>query len=156
MPEYYNPEEKMKHAAFMAATKKDLGDFPDLGRVRAELDAMPVNQMINSINYIADHLIPAIKKKRGEAGSADVKFFEKICDLLYSGIVLHDRVKFLEQKLLNTKVDYLLCRDKMELYERELNKYTTLEDLWLTEGFDHIAKGIQARAEDILRRRQKP
>lgn len=154
MSEYYNPEEKMKNAAFFQATRKELGEAADVGRIREEMNKMPVNRMINAANYLIDNLLPAVEKKGGK-NSADFKFFCELVELLLSAVVMHDRINLLERKLTDAKIDYLLCREKLTWYESELQKYTTLEDIWMSEGFEYIARGIRERAEALLNRRQK-
>jgi hypothetical protein len=145
--------EKLKADILLKSSLEDIEKNPELQHIRAEMERMPVNKMINAVNYMDSNILPAIEKRGGKE-SADYKFFAQVCDLLLWAIVLHDRFKLLERKWTDQKIDLIILRERMTLYEQELNKYATVEDLWLTEGLDHIAKGIKARAEAILNRKK--
>ena len=41
-------------------------------------------------------------------------------------------------------------QQRADLAERELMKYTTMEDLFVTDALDHIAKGVVQRVNDLL------
>jgi hypothetical protein len=109
---------------------------------------VPVRKMIDAIQYIDKNLLPAVKKKGGDK-SADVEFFEGVRDMLIWAILITDRYDVLEGKLVRKKIEAALYKEWMELYEKELTKYTTLEDLLLSDALNIYAQGIKNRVEAL-------
>jgi|SRR5580698_2566368 hypothetical protein len=144
--------EQLKADLLLKASLDDVGKNKELQTIRQRLDELPANKMINAVNYLDSNILPAIKKRAGDA-SADYKFFQEVCDLLLWALIVHDRYKTLERRYVDKTVDAELLRERVTLYEEELNKYTTMEDLWLTEGLEYVRRGIAGRAEAILNRR---
>ena len=42
---------------------------------------------------------------------------------------------------------------RLDFCEKELLKYTTMEDLYFTDGLDKIAAGVAQRAADLLNKK---
>jgi hypothetical protein len=130
------------------------GDSSAMGKMRRELERAPIKVMIDQVNYIDKNLLPAIKKKGGET-SADYVFFKSLCDSLLWAVLIKDRFD-LAQRLYGSKVLELeVTRGIADTYKRELEKYTTTEDVWLTEALSFVIDGLKARAEALLNKKTK-
>jgi hypothetical protein len=114
---------------------------------------VPVRKMMDAIQYIDKNLLPAVKKKGGDK-SADVEFFTGVRDMLIWAILITDRYDAQEGKLVRKKIEAALYKEWMELYEKELTKYCTLEDLLLTDALNIYAQGVKNRV-DALKKGEK-
>jgi hypothetical protein len=124
-------------------------DSPKYKHIREAMDKLPANKMIAAINYIDSNFLPAIKKKSGDK-SADYLFFVNLIEMLHHSLVIYDRMKMLQTMHANARLDLELLRERVLLYESELNKYSTLEDVWLSEAMESIEKGIRGRMMDRI------
>jgi hypothetical protein len=109
---------------------------------------VPVRKMMDAIQYIDKNLLPAVKKKSGDK-SADYEFFTEVRDMLIWAILICDRYDALEGRWVRKRIEAALYKEWNELYEKELMKYTTLEDLFLTDALNVYAKGIKNRVDEI-------
>jgi hypothetical protein len=112
------------------------------------MNSVPVKKILDAVQYIDKNLLPAVKKKGGEKG-ADYEFFVGVRDMLIWSIIICDRYDALENKWVRKRIEAALYKEWMELYEKELTKYTTLEDLCLTDALNIYAQGIKNRVEEI-------
>jgi hypothetical protein len=117
--------------------------------VRKVIDKLPAQQFINAIQYLEKQVLPGIKKKSGES-SPDYKFFMEIIDLLQWGVLVYERCKRVQQMYGTLNLENTLLRERVAVYERELNKYSALEDIFLVDSLEHIEKGIMHRLESKL------
>jgi hypothetical protein len=122
-------------------------------KMSAGMKDVPVNKMMSAIQYLEKNLLPAVKK-RGGGESADYKFFSELIDYMIWAIVIADRYDSLEGRWVRQKIDIALLREWLEFYEKQLSKYTSMEDLLLTSGLDEIAKGVKQRATDLLKNKK--
>jgi hypothetical protein len=122
--------------------------------IRELMNKMPANKMIGAINYIDSNLLPAVKRKSGD-NSPDYLFFAGLIEILQYSIVLYDRMRLLENMHANLRLDAQLLRERVLLYEQELMKYSTAEDLVLADFLSHYEKGVRARAEAEWKRNKK-
>ena len=113
------------------------------------MEDIPLRKFYDQAQYIEKTLLPAIEKKSGNT-SADYKFF---CDvyrsLLYS-VMIVDRYNSLLLKMQQSRQMTHFLQGRVDLYERELLKYTTMEDIYLSDGMDKIAADVKRRVEDLL------
>jgi hypothetical protein len=116
---------------------------------------IPVKKMHDQIQYIDKELLPRIEKKGGKK-TADYEFFSQVRLSLIWAVILVDRHDFLNFRLVREKLGHTLCREHCELLEREITKYCTLEDLFLTTGLDHIARGVKDRVGALLKDAKPP
>lgn len=128
------------------------------GRVEADrqkgmFEDLPVNKIMKAVQYFEHNLLPAVKKKSGES-SPDFVFFEEVAKLLLHSILINDRYREMERRYVSARIDRELLRERLALVEREMDKYATMEDLWLTESLDHVARGVRRRAETLLNRKK--
>jgi hypothetical protein len=114
---------------------------------------VPVSRMIDAVNYIDKNLLPAIKKKSGEK-SADYEFFKEVIDHLLWAVVIVDRYEALEGRWVHQKLEIQLLREYTEMYEKELQKYTTVEDLLLSSTLDLYADRVKQQAADRLQNKK--
>lgn len=117
------------------------------------LDGIPVKKMMDQALHIKNDLLPRIKKKSGET-SADYLFFESVLNNLIYSIILADRYESLLSKNVHLRVHVQLQREQLELYERELSKFTTLEEIFFTDGMDKYIDSVKNRAESILKHKK--
>jgi hypothetical protein len=123
------------------------------GDVKKIMDKLPAQQMVNAIQYIEQQILPGVKKKSGES-SPDYKFFSELIDLLGWAALVYDRCKRVQNMYANLQLENTLLRERIVVYERELNQYTTIEDVWLTDSLQHVEKGILSKLESKLARKK--
>jgi hypothetical protein len=131
--------------------KSSLDAMAREGRDKKAADGVrdvPVRKMLDAIQYIDKNLLPAVRKKSGDK-SADIEFFEGVRDMLIWAILITDRYDALEGRLVRKKIEAALYKEWLELYEKELTKYCTLEDIFLTGALDIYAQGIKNRVDEI-------
>lgn len=123
------------------------------GRVWADIkktmDKLPAQQMVNAIQYLEKQILPSVKKRSGES-SPDYKFFSELVELLGWSAMIYERCSTLRTMHASIKIENSLLLERLKLYENELNKYTTIEDIYITDSLQHIEKGILARLESKL------
>jgi hypothetical protein len=90
-----------------------------------------------------------VKKRSGES-SPDYKFFSEVIELLEWSALIYDRCGRLQTMYANLQLENTLLRERVVVYEKALNEYTTVEDLWLMDSMQHVEKGILARLESKL------
>lgn len=108
------------------------------------LKRMPGVKIRDQILYIEKNLLPAVAK-RGGKDSPDYKLFEAVIDSLKWSLVLYDRMDALMRKDALVHLEKTILEERVLLYEKELLKYTTMEDLYLTDALDHIERGVRER-----------
>jgi hypothetical protein len=110
---------------------------------------IPVKQMLDQLLYIEKELLPAIAKKKGR--EEDFKFFESVGRSLAYSVILLDRYDYLYGKYINGRIETVILRDMLQTAERELEKYCTMEDLYLSDFKNKYAEGVAERIRrDIL------
>jgi hypothetical protein len=138
--------EKMRLLA--ADRLKDISAGDREKMVRGMKD-VPAAKMIDAVNFIDKNLLPAVKKKSGDK-SADYEFFTNVIDYLLWAIVVVDRYDTLEARWVRQRMQIALLQEQNDLLEKELLKYTTLEDLYFTSSLDAYAQRIKEAAADRL------
>jgi hypothetical protein len=127
-----NPEEAKKQSEKLSGGTRDI----------------PVAQMYEQLQYIEKELLPAVRRKNREA---DISFFEGVCRSMAYAIILCDRYEYLYLKYLNSRVEVALLKDQLVMSEKELQRYTTMEDLFLSDFMNKYAEAIAERVKrDIL------
>ena len=147
--------EKIKAELLHKARLNDMLD-PEIEKKKREriakgLSDVPVNQMIEQVLYIDENLLKRIEKKGGKE-SADYAFFAEVRRSLLWAIVLSDRYDSLNARYTSLKVQEMLCRENLELFARELQKFQTLEEIFLTNALDSVAQGVKNRVDGLLQR----
>jgi hypothetical protein len=145
--------DKIRADALLRASLDEVKSAGEVKQVRGRLDQFPTKRMVDAVNYLDKNILPAIKKKSGEQ-SPDYVFFSSVVEMLLWAVLVKDRFDRLETRWVNEKVMGELMRENLVTLQRELDKYTTIEDVWLTEGLDHYMKGVQAHAETLLNRKK--
>ena len=113
------------------------------------MEDIPLRKFYDQAQYIEKTLLPAIEKKSGNT-SADYKFFCDVYRSLLYGVLIVERGNTLLLRMQQCNQLGKIYRDRNEFLERELAKYTTMEDLLLTDGMDKIAADVKRRVEDLL------
>jgi hypothetical protein len=113
------------------------------------LEEIPIRKFYDQAQYIEKTLLPAIERKSGKS-SADYQFFQSVyMSLLYATMIV-DRDRSLVMKVQHANQINAFLQQRADLAERELMKYTTMEDLFVTDALDHIARGVVQRVNDLL------
>lgn len=146
--------DKIKHDLLLknAIREKTPDERERIKKQAAGLAGIPVRKMMDEALYIDEELLPRVKKKGGEK-SADYIFFSEVKDSLLYAILLADRHDFLWRSNTELKIRYQLALDHIALLESELQKYTTLEDLFYSDALNDYADSIKKRAEAMLKRK---
>ena len=128
-----NPEE---HAAETKRLAKGLEDIPE-------------KRMLDQLQYITAELLPAVRKK---GKSVDIEFFEELSRSMAFAVILIERYDYLYGRFINSRIDVALLKDRLEMTERELQRYTTMEDLYLSDFLNRYADTVAEKIKkDILR-----
>lgn len=116
------------------------------------LEDIPIKKFYDQAQYIDQELLPKIARQRGE-DSADLKFFHEVYKSLLYAIMVVDREKNIVSKLQKEMQLRRILQDRLNFAEKELTKYATVEDLYLTSAMDHIERGVIQRAKDLLNKK---
>lgn len=149
--------EKMKAEFLHKAQLSDLVEDAEARKEKARraggLSDIPVHQMIDQATYIRDELLPAVERKKGGKESPDYVFFSGVYRSLLYAVVMSDRLDYYLRELGMAKLTGQIVKEQLLYHQRELEKYITLEDLYLSDALDRYAQGVKNRAEDLLRRK---
>lgn len=67
-------------------------------------------------------------------------------------VILIERYDYLYGRFINSRIDVALLKDRLEMTERELQRYTTMEDLYLSDFLNRYADTVAEKIKkDILR-----
>lgn len=111
-------------------------------KVPSGLEGVPVKKIYDSAQHLENVLLPLIEKTRGK-DHADYKFFAGVLDSLIWCIAVIDRFEFLKRSDTYRRIENELLRSHVALCERELLRYTTIEDLFLTDALDRYAATVK-------------
>lgn len=111
---------------------------------------VPIREFYDKAQYIEKTLLPAVERKSGKK-SVDYQFFEQTFKALLYGAIMIDRNDMLIRKVQQLKQQIDILQARVDISERELLKYTTLEDLMLTESNDRLAASIARKIENSLK-----
>jgi hypothetical protein len=113
------------------------------------MEEIPLRKFYDQAQYIEVTLLPAIERKSGKT-SADYQFFAGVYRSLLYACMIVDRGSIVMQQCQKYKQLNDFYRGRAELAERELLKYQTVEDLYMTDAMDRVAAGVKKRVEDLL------
>lgn len=122
-------------------------NLADGGKFR--LEDIPVRKFYDQSQYIDNVLLPAIERRDGKE-STNYKFFTDVYRSLLYAVMIMDRDRTLVLKMQQINQINQFLQERTDLAERELSKYTTMEDLYATGAMDHIAAGVVQRVNDLL------
>lgn len=114
------------------------------------LEGMPGGKIRSQIQYIEKTLLPAVESRRGGKASPDYVFFESLISSLRWCLVLYERVDALMRADTLMQLERQVLLERVQLYEKELNKFTTLEDLYMREMFEVYDRGVQERLRSVF------
>lgn len=109
----------------------------ELSRVTEGLNKLPLSKVFDHLKYLDEQILPRIEKRDG-IDSAQYKHFKGIFDALLwavNSFLLIDRYQY---QLSNQVLQVEFYREKCLFYERELQRYTTMEDLTMRETFNDL------------------
>jgi len=113
---------------------------------------MPVAKVYDQILYLDNEILPRVAKK----DDRNSVFFRDLLRSLCYAVVLIERNKLLERRVSSLKLQYDLLLKHTEQLQIELSRYTTMEDLLLTDGQDYIAKGIIEKIKTLAEKKRGP
>jgi hypothetical protein len=114
-----------------------------------QLEDIPIRKFYDQAQYIEKTILPRVAATRG-MDSADYSFFKDVYLSLLYAVLIVDRDRTLIMKIQHANQINAFLQDRADLAERELSKYTTMEDLYATGAMDHIAAGVVQRVNDLL------
>lgn len=146
--------DKIKHDLLLknAIREKTPEERENIRKQAAGMSGIPVRKMMDQAIHIEEELLPRIKKKSGES-SPDYIFFTEVKENLLYAILLADRHDHLWQINTQLKVSHQISLENIAILEGELQKYTTLEDLFFSDALDKYADVIKKRAAQLLKRK---
>lgn len=110
---------------------------------------VPEHNIWKTVTWIHENILPKVKLHRGE-NSEEYKNYVQIRDsLLWAIYILNKNERTLLQ-LQNSRFMEQLYREKMMLFEKELLKYATAEELINTETLSAYQNTILKQAVDML------
>jgi ABC-type uncharacterized transport system fused permease/ATPase subunit len=124
-------------------TGGNLSDLARLEKFRKGIEAIPITRVNNSYLYLVDVLLPAIEKTKGL--SDNYKKLSEVATNLQWALVVFDRLEYLQAALHREKALCKFLNEKAGELEKELQKYTTLEDLAMSQSLDTYRAAIVAR-----------
>jgi hypothetical protein len=113
------------------------------------LEDIPIKKFFDQAQYLEKTLLPAIEKKSGKT-SADYKFFTEVYKSMLYAVMILERCNAAVLQLQQVKQLSKIYQAQAQQYERELEKYTTIETVMFSGGLDHIINGVAERAKDLL------
>lgn len=113
-------------------------------------ERMPVKQMYDQALYIDKDLLPRIEQQKGKE-HADYKFFKNVYRSLLWAIVVEDRHEWMLRKLQQSEQLKKIFEEKCLQAERELQRYTTLEDLYLSDSLDRMATIVKNNVDQLIK-----
>jgi hypothetical protein len=118
------------------------------------LKKMPGHRIAACLQYMEKNLIPAVERKSGKA-SPDLAVFREVVDLLNWAVLVYDRLDMQVRSNGLLRLEKQILVERLLLAERELAKYETVEDLYLTSARDHIEKGVRERLESDYKAKKR-
>lgn len=122
-------------------------------KLSAGIKDIPVSKMLEQLLYLENDLLPRLEKKGGKE-SADYKFFEAMGKSLVWSVILCDRYDFLYRQFISNKVMLQLATENVALFARELEKYSTLEEIFFTDAMDRYKETVISRVGGLKRVRK--
>lgn len=141
--------------------KQRLSEIVDPARSKVTEEKMargvrdiPVNRMIEQVNYLDKEILPKLEKRSGGKESADYKFFSSVCESLLYAVSACDRYDFMAKQLQYQKIQSQLLIENQAILEGELQKYSTIEEIYFQDGLRLIADGVKARVAALLKNKK--
>lgn len=122
-------------------------------KLSAGIKDIPVSKMLEQLLFLENDLLPRLEKKGGKE-SADYKFFEAMGKSLVWSVILCDRYDFLYRQFISNKVMLQLATENVALFARELEKYSTLEEIFFTDAMDRYKETVKSRVDGLKRVRK--
>ncbi len=123
----------------------------DSGAVtKFQLEDIPLKKFYEQAEYIENVYLPKLEQTRGKE-SGDYKFFVEMYRSLVYAVMIVDRGDRLIRQCQQLKQFNTFLQQRADLAERELSKYTAMEDLLMTDGMDKIAAAVKQRIEDTFK-----
>jgi hypothetical protein len=116
------------------------------------IENIPIKKFFDQAQYIDNELLPKIIKTRG-IEHPDYIFFREVYKSLLYAVMVADRERNLVMRLQQINQIRSIQATRLDFCEKELLKYTTMEDLYFTDGLDKIAAGVAQRAADLLNKK---
>jgi len=126
-------------ATALREAKKDPG--AEKKKLIQGFERVPVRQMYDQLQHLESVIIPKCEQIRGKE-HADYLFLCSMAKSLLWSLQIIDRFEFLQRENTRLKLQQELTLQHAEHLERELTKYITLEDLFLSDGLDMAAQTV--------------
>lgn len=117
------------------------------------LHEIPARRFMDQAQYLENVILPQIEK-RGGYDTEQFKYFHEIIQSLLFAIMVKDRENNILNKCQQLQQINMILSARNVFLEKELLKYSTVEDLFLTESLSYIEKGVVNRAADLLTKKK--
>lgn len=122
------------------------------------IDDIPIRKFYDQSQHIYNKILPGIVQreyaknpKADPTKSADYIFFHDTYKCFLYAVMILDRDRYYIKKMQRMKQMNDFLESRVSIAERELLKYTTLEDVWISEGYELISESVRKRVEDLLK-----
>lgn len=134
------------HAALRNADNQE--NKEERRKIAQGLAGIPIKQLYDEILWLEKTVLPAVETKSGK----DHPHHRHICsviDCLIWAVAIADRYEHCQVQ--NSRLTLLaeFYREQSELMQKELLKYTTLEDLSLSTSLDRYQDAVKKRIQDL-------
>lgn len=124
-----------------AITANILQTMGTVERLTDGLIQIPIGKMLDQVQYLQQHVLPQAKEKLGEE-SESYRFYKSLVDSLLWAINIQNRFDILSTRYSREKYfGEILKKDRDEL-EKELMKFTTLEEHYSKMSSEHYLQTI--------------
>jgi|SRR5580700_10245229 hypothetical protein len=142
---------KMRAELGMRAAMRAAHDNPDAAKAAKAIQEIPVRKIYDQALHIENFILPKTEQLRGK-DSIDYQFFREVFQSLLWTIAVLDRFDKMARSESHSRLVNEILYERVDLLERELQKYITMEDLLMSDSVDRIADVIKKRAENLLKK----
>jgi hypothetical protein len=119
------------------------------GRIARGMNDVPVARIYEQFQFIENSVLPAIEAKHGKQ-SEQYKTYKAVLNTLLWCITVIDRDERNRRDLVHFRTLLQFYIERCEHLETELQKYTSLEDLLLSQTLETYSTAIKKRCADLL------
>jgi hypothetical protein len=117
------------------------------------LQNVPINKMLQQVQYLQQQALPTAEKKFGR-NNENYRFYASLVDSLVWAMFILDKMESLQNQYGNNKLLLQFYQERTQFLEKQLQKYTTTEDLLLSGGIEEFAKSLAGRLNSMINQTQ--
>lgn len=149
-----NVSDSERRRLHMKAISRNLSELSleDQKKLVDGLQGVPIKQLYDQAQYIENILLPKILASRG-VESEDYKFYKGVANSLIWAMFIVDRFEFLKSQYTTEQLFREFLQEQLIVYKSELDKYQTVEDMFMNLTYDKYSKAVGKRIENELKRK---